>query len=37
MMRQIKEQIKNGTFSGWADEKIEKYRIFNSKTDMAEQ
>ncbi len=37
LMRQIKEQINKGTFATWADEKIEKYSVFNTKTDFSDQ
>ncbi len=37
LMRQIKEQIGLNQFAGWADEKLEKYRVFNAKIDPSEQ
>jgi queuine tRNA-ribosyltransferase len=37
LMRQVKEQISLDQFAGWAEEKLEKYRLFNAKIDPSEQ
>lgn len=37
LMRRIKEKIALNNFARWADEKLEKYRVFNAKFDSSGQ